>query len=170
MSRKLRRTVFAFAFTLLCLAFANWGPIQAQKDDAAAVEKNKLIIRRYFEEAWNKGELAVLDELLDADYINHSPSFGNPPPGPGGLKPIIAELRSAFPDLHFTIEDMVVTEDAAAVRVTMYGTHKGDLFGIPPTGRKVVVKQLQIERIRDGRIVEHWRQSDDLGMMRQLGQ
>jgi predicted ester cyclase len=64
---------------------------------------------------------------------------------------------------------MVVTENQVAIHSTMSGTHEGDLFGLPATGKKINVNQLQIERIENGKIIEHWRQSDDLGMMRQLG-
>lgn len=133
------------------------------------MHKNEKIIRRYFDEAWNLGKLDVLDEIIDPNYINHSPGLPNPTPGPNGLKPIIAAIRMGFPDLHFQIDDIVISEDKVAVRCTMKGTHLGDLFGMPPTGKKVNVNQMQIEYIKDGKIVEHWRQSDDIGMMKQLG-
>ena len=138
--------------------------------DENLISLNKEIIQRYFEEAWNQGKLEVLDEIIAPNYINHSPGMPNPIPGPEGLKPIIAGLRKAFPDLCFTIENMIITENQVAIHCTMVGTHKGDLFGLPPTGKKVKINQMQIERIKDGQIVEHWRQSDDLGMMRLLGQ
>jgi len=98
----------------------------------------ETLARRYFEEVWNQGKVDVLEELLAPDYVNHTPSFGTPPPGPTGLKPIVLAMRRAFPDLHFTIEDVVVAPDAVAIRTTMTGTHKGDLFGIsdaPPDQR-----------------------------------
>jgi predicted ester cyclase len=127
------------------------------------------LARRYFEEVWNQGKVDVLDELLSPDYVNHTPSFGTPPPGPSGLKPIVLAIRRAFPDLHFTIDDVIVAPDAIVIRTTMTGTHEGDLFGIAPTHRSVKVMQIQIERMRKGRIVEHWRVTDELTMMRQLG-
>jgi predicted ester cyclase len=129
----------------------------------------ETIARRYFDEVWNQGKVDVLDELLVPDYINHTPSTGHPPPGPNGLKPIVQAIRRAFPDLHYTIEDIVVGADTIAIRTTMTGTHEGDLFGIAPTHRRVKVMQIQIERIKNGRIVEHWRVTDDLTLMRQLG-
>jgi steroid delta-isomerase-like uncharacterized protein len=132
-------------------------------------QDGETLARRYFEEVWNQGKVDVLDELLAPDYINHTPSAGRPPKGPDGLKPIVLAIRRAFPDLHFTIEDVIVTPEAVAIRTTMTGTHEGDLFGIPPTHRKVSVMQLQIERIKNGRIVEHWRVTDELSLMRQLG-
>jgi steroid delta-isomerase-like uncharacterized protein len=135
-----------------------------------SIEHNELLIKRYFNEVWNQGKLEVLDEIMSPNYINHSPGTPNPVPGPEGLKPIIAGLRKAFPDLHFTINNLVITEQQVAVHCTMQGTHNGDLFGMPATGKKVTVNQMQIERIKQGKITEHWRQSDDLGMLKQLGQ
>jgi steroid delta-isomerase-like uncharacterized protein len=134
-----------------------------------SVEENRIIIERYYNEAWNAGKLEVLDEIIDPNYVNHNPGIPNIARGPAGLKPIISALRIGFPDLGFEINDMVITEDKVAVRCTMHGTHLGDLFGMPPTGKKVSVNQMQIEYIKDGKIVEHWRQSDDMGMMKQLG-
>jgi steroid delta-isomerase-like uncharacterized protein len=135
----------------------------------SAIETNRRVVERYFEEAWNKGNVDVLDEIIAPHYINHSPGMPNPKPGAEGLKPIVLGLRKAFPDLRFVVQDMIVTEDRVAVRCTMYGTHLGDFFGLPATRRRVEVRQFQIERMENGQIVEHWRQSDDLGMMRQLG-
>jgi steroid delta-isomerase-like uncharacterized protein len=132
-------------------------------------QDGRTIARRYFEEVWNQGKVDVLDELLAPDYVNHTPSTGHPPPGPAGLKPIVLAIRGAFPDLHYTIEDVIVTADTVVIRTTMTGTHEGDLFGVPPTRRKIKVMQIQIERIKNGRIVEHWRVTDELSLMRQLG-
>jgi steroid delta-isomerase-like uncharacterized protein len=130
---------------------------------------NQRLILRYFEEAWNQGLVEVLDELIDANYINHNPGLPDPVPGPEGLKPIIKAIRQGIPDVHFTIHDMVVSGDKVAVRSAMTGTHLGDLFGIPPSGNRLAVAQMQIEHIVNGKIVAHWRQSDDLSLLRQLG-
>lgn len=132
-------------------------------------EINKSILRRYFDEGWNKGRLEVLDEIVAANYVNHDPFVPGLPPGPEGLKPIFAGLRAAFADLHYTIEDMISDGDKVVTRWTMRGTHTGDLMGIPPTGKQVIIGGMQIERIADGKIVEHWRKSDELGLMQQLG-
>lgn len=127
------------------------------------------IVRLYFEEVWNKGRLDVLDEIIAPDYQNHSSSMPDQPPGPAGLKPIVAAMRIAFPDLHYTIHDMVAGDGKVAIRTTLEGTHTGDFFGIPATGKSVKVSQMQIEYIKNGQITEHWRQTDELGLMRQLG-
>jgi steroid delta-isomerase-like uncharacterized protein len=134
-----------------------------------SAEENKAILRRYFEEAWNQGHLAVLDELVAPTYVNHDPAVPGLPPGPAGLKPIIAGFRAAFPDLQITIDDQVAEGDKVATRYTMRGTNVGEFMGRPPTGRQISVGGMQIERVVDGQIVEHWRKSDDLGMMQQLG-
>lgn len=135
----------------------------------STIEQNKRLITRYFDEVWNQGKLEVLNELIAPNYINHSPGAPNPKPGPEGLKPIVEALRKGMPDVHYTIQDMVVTSDKVAVRLEMTGTHTGNFFGLAPTGKQVTVSQFQIERIENGKIVEHWRQTDDLGLMRQLG-
>jgi steroid delta-isomerase-like uncharacterized protein len=134
-----------------------------------SIDTHRNVIRRYFEEVWNNGDLDVLDALIAPDYVNHSPSTANPPLGPVGLKPIVAAMRTAFPDLHYTIDDQVYDGERAAIRCTLSGTHTGDFFGTPPTGKSFRVSQFQIERFRNGQIVEHWRQTDELGLMRQLG-
>ena len=78
-------------------------------------------------------------------------------------------MRAAFPDLYYRIEDELVTAESAVVRLTVTGTHQGDFFGIPPAGRTFRVSQINIERFRDRRIAEHWRVTDELGLLKQLG-
>lgn len=134
------------------------------------LDENINIINRYFEEVWNQGNIDTLDDILSSEYINHNPGFEKPKPGPAGLKPIVLAIRKGFPDLKYIIERMVISEDHVTVHVRMTGTHTGDFFGIPATGKTINVSQMQIERIVDGRIVEHWRVTDDLSLMRQLGQ
>jgi steroid delta-isomerase-like uncharacterized protein len=133
------------------------------------ISHNRRLIRRYFEEVWNAGRLETLDEILAPDYVNHTPSVPNPARGPAGLKPIVTAIRAAFPDLHYSIEDIIATNSAVVARVIMTGTHRADLFGLRPTGKAVRIDQINIEHIVDGRIVEHWRVTDELTLMRQLG-
>ncbi len=119
-------------------------------------------ISRYFDEVWNQGRVDVLDDLLTADYINHSPGVPNPPPGPDGLKPIVRAMRAAIPDLRYTILDLVIDDGKAAVYVQVTGTQHGPLFGVPPTGKAFDIRQMQIEWFRGDKIWQHWRISDDL--------
>ena len=130
---------------------------------------NEALIHKYFEEVWNKGNLKLLDEIIDSDYINHNPAAPDTPPGPDGLRPIIEGIRQGFPDLRYEIKNIVASNNQVAVHTIMYGTHTGNLFGINPTNKKVEVPQMQIEKISNGKIIEHWRVTDELIMQRQLG-
>lgn len=141
----------------------------AEPRSAALADQHKQIISCYFSHVWNEGRLDELDVLLSPEYINHTPSIHDPPPGPAGLKPIVAALRTAFPDLHYEIQEVIVNDSMAVARVTVSGTHTGILFGRAATGKKFTVNQINIEKIVRGRIVEHWRVTDELSMMQQLG-
>jgi steroid delta-isomerase-like uncharacterized protein len=132
-------------------------------------EQSCHIVTRYFEEVWNEGEVDVLDQIMSPDYINHTPSLPDPRPGPADLKPIVLAMRDGIADLHYEILDMVATADKVAIHLRVTGTHTGPLFGIPATGRKIDVHQMQIEWIRNGKIWQHWRITDELRLMRQLG-
>jgi predicted SnoaL-like aldol condensation-catalyzing enzyme len=127
------------------------------------------VIARYFEEVWNQGRVDVLDELLTSDYVNHSPSIPNPRPGPADLKPIVQAMRAGVPDLRYEMLDVIVDGDKVAVFLRVTGTHTGSLFGMAPTGRRFDIRQMQIEWLREGRICQHWRITDELSLLRQLG-
>lgn len=132
-------------------------------------QHNRDVIERYFGQLFNQGRVELVDDLLHPDYVNHSPGSADLPRGREGVRIVVEALRRGLPDLHYAIEDLVVGADAVAARTTLTGTHRGDLFGIPPTGRSVRVAQMTIERFRDGRIVAHHRLTDELSMLRQLG-
>jgi steroid delta-isomerase-like uncharacterized protein len=165
----LRRKALVTAALLVASCSTEVGMRPERGSSSTAAEHNERLGRRYFEEVWNQGRLDVLDELLAPAYIKHTPSTPAPPPGPAGLKPIVQAIRDAFPDLHYRIEDAVATDDAVIMRVVMTGTHRGALFGLAPTGHRIEVNQINFERIRNGRIAEHWRVTDELALMRQLG-
>lgn len=133
------------------------------------VDDARELLIRYFEEVWNQGRLEILDCIMSPDYVNHSPSLPNPRPGPDDLKPIVAAIRDGIAGLHYEILDMVVTPDKAAVHLRVTGTHSGILFGVPPTGRQIDIRQMQFEWFKDGRIWQHWRVTDELTLLRQLG-
>lgn len=132
-----------------------------------SVEENKAIFHRFIEEVWNKGNLAVADELFTPDAV--SPSAPNLPPGSEGVKIIATMFRSAFPDFHMTIEDLIAEEDKVVARFTQGGTHKGEFMGIAPTGKQVEFTEIGILRIVGGKVVESWYETDMLGLMQQLG-
>ncbi len=126
-------------------------------------------MRRHFEGAWEQGNVDLLDELLAPDYVNHTPATPELPAGSEGVKAVVSMFRSAMPDLRVVIEDMIAEGDKVASRYTLEGTHKGNLFGVAPTGQQLSIKSITVERVSDGKIREHWRNTDELGMMRQLG-
>ena len=131
-------------------------------------EVNKTKFHRAFEEMFNKGNLAVADELFALDYLNTDAPPGKNR-GPESMRGIVAMLRTAFPDLHYAVEEMVAQGDIVMGRVTMSGTHQGPFQGMPATGRTFHQEQMHLVRFRDGKAIEHRAVRDDLGMMRQLG-
>ncbi len=132
-----------------------------------STEENKTLIRRWVE-VWNKQKLDVIDRFVTADYVRHDP---NAPEvrGPEGEKQLVGMYLAAFPDLQFTVEDLVAEGDKVATHITVRGTHRGELMGIPPTGKQITVEAMEIYRLEDGRIAEQWVVMDGLGMMQQLG-
>jgi steroid delta-isomerase-like uncharacterized protein len=130
-----------------------------------SVEENKAIFRRIVEEGFNKGNLAIVDELVATNHVNHTDNVH----GPEEYKQFITMYRTAFPDLHMTIEDQIAEGNKVVNRWTSRGTHKGDLMGIPPTGKQTTVMGMYVARIIGGKIVEEWGNFDALGMMQQLG-
>jgi steroid delta-isomerase-like uncharacterized protein len=129
----------------------------------------KTIARRWNEELFNaNGRIETAHEFVAADFLDHS----GPPWQPAGIEGVywIANVfRTAFPDIYSNVEDVIVEGDKAVVRFSAGGTHLGELFGIPATGKAGTLTGIHIFRIADGKIAEHWGNSDDLGMMQQLG-
>ena len=131
-------------------------------------EENKAIIRRIFEEVWNNGDLTGVDELMATDHVFHGPG-GEESKGLEGLEPMVSMFRTAFPDLHVTIEDMFADGDRVATRMTERGTHKGDFMGIAPTGRQFTRTAIIIHRLAGGKEAEVWEGVDSLALCQQLG-
>ena len=131
-------------------------------------EHNKTIARRSFEGFWNKGDLAVLDELYAGDVVAHDAPPGLPP-GLEGTRQFFTMYRAAFPDTHMEIEDQLADGDKVVTRWTATGTHTGDLMGIPPTGKQVKVPGITIDRLKGDKIVEYWSLFDQLGLLQQIG-
>ena len=130
-------------------------------------EQNKMTVRRIFEEIESQGNLAVVDEIFASDFVNHTPLGENH--GPDGAKHFVNMLRSAFPDLHSTVEDQIAEGDKVATRFTSRGTHRGELQGIPASGNTIQITGIVISRFANGKIVEQWGSPDLLGMMQQIG-
>jgi steroid delta-isomerase-like uncharacterized protein len=130
-------------------------------------EHNKAQIRRVIEEAYSRGDLGVVDEVAAKDLVIHAPS--QEIHGREGAKKFVTMLRTAFPDLHFTIEDQIAEGDMVATRWTARGTHHGQFQNIPATGREIRLVGTDIDRIHGGKVVECWAHLDELGLMQQLG-
>jgi steroid delta-isomerase-like uncharacterized protein len=133
-----------------------------------SVEENKAKQRRVWEEVFNKGNLAILPELFSPNYVFSSP-LGMEAKGPDGFKQMVAVMRTAFPDVHVTIDDLFGEGDRVACRATITGTFKGEMMGIPPTGKKVTAPVILITHWKDGKEVAAWESLDTLAFYRQLG-
>jgi steroid delta-isomerase-like uncharacterized protein len=130
--------------------------------------KNKDLARRFVEEVINKHNAAACDQLLAKDYKDHTPPPGVPPTLEG-MKQAFGMFFTAFPDMHFHIEDIIAEGDKVVVRGTGHGTHKGEFMGIPPTGKQFSTPEIHICRYANGKMTEHWGAEDSLGMLIQLG-
>lgn len=131
-------------------------------------EDNKALARRWLEEAWNQGDLSLVDELIAANYVLHDPTR------PGlrgrmGIRESIAMFRAAFPDLHFTIEDQVAESVLVVTRYTVEGTHLGPFRGIAATSKQGTITGIDIYRIAAGQIEEAWSNWDTLRLLQQIG-
>jgi steroid delta-isomerase-like uncharacterized protein len=133
-----------------------------------SVEANKVIVRRTFEEIFNQGNLALVETWVAATFVNHA-APAEMLSGPESLKGHVVLLRTAFPDLHFTVEELIADEERVAARVTFRGTHRGVFRGFPSTNKSFVHSQMHLVRFVKGKVVEHWAVRDDLGLMQQLG-
>lgn len=133
-------------------------------------ETNKTIARRFFEEVFGNGKLNVLDEIIATNHMNSGPgTLPGLPVGPDGSKQLVTVYRNAFPDLRFTVDEQIVEGDKVVTRWTARGTHKGELVGVPATGKSSTVTGIAVDRIADGKITESWGIFDQFGMMQQLG-
>ena len=131
-------------------------------------EENKAIIRRFFEEVWNEKNINVIDEVIAAEQVDHSLPPGLPA-GVEGVKMFVGMYLNAFPDTQMTIEDQIADGDRVVTRWRATGTHKGELMGIPATGKQMSITGIDINVVSGGKSVEHWGEFDQMAMMQQLG-
>ena len=131
--------------------------------------ENKAIARRFYEEIIDHGNQSVVDEFVAPGFVDHNPLTPGIAAGPEGVKQTFAMLRSGLPDINVTIEDQIAEGDTVVSRLTARGTHKGEMMGIPPTGRMVTIGIIDVIRFEGGKVVERWGQADTMGMMQQLG-
>ena len=133
-----------------------------------SAEQHKATIRRYLDEAWNKGNVGIIDELMAPNYARYLPGAAAPL-NREAQKQRILGFRRAFPDLTLTPEDLLAEGDRVAFRMLLRGTHQGEFLRVSPTGKQVVVGALDVARFENGKIVEQWGITDTLGLLQQLG-
>jgi steroid delta-isomerase-like uncharacterized protein len=130
-------------------------------------EDKKAIVRRFVDEVQTAHRLDVMDDLLSSDFVDHM--AGSRPPYIEGAKRLFTTLFTALPDLRATIHEQTVDGDMVWTRKEFQGTHLGPLMGLPPSGKAVSFEAIEILRIADGKIVEHWAVSDMLSLLQQIG-
>jgi steroid delta-isomerase-like uncharacterized protein len=128
----------------------------------------ELVVRQFFETVFNGGDLDAIERFIAPDHENHDPTAPEVPPGPEGVRILAQHYRAAFPDIEYSIEEIFSSEDRVAHRWTFTGTHRGELMGIEPTGRRVEVMGIEINRLKRGKITRSWAISDAGGLKRQL--
>jgi steroid delta-isomerase-like uncharacterized protein len=131
-------------------------------------EANKALMRRELEEVWNKHNPDAVDEIYAPGFVNHSAPPGMPNDREG-FKAFVGINLGAFPDVKVTSDSLVAEGDKVVNRWTAIGTHTGELMGIPATGKRITMTGITIVRVADGKITEFWMESDQMGMMQQLG-
>ena len=127
---------------------------------AMPAEANKALMRRLFEEGFHSGKLVVVDEIFHPNFVDRSTP--EQPPGTEGVKDYISMVRTGFPDISITIEDLVAEEERVVVRTTWRGTHLGEYEGIAPTGKQVTRSMIQIFHVKDGKLLEEWSEGESL--------
>lgn len=139
--------------------------------EQSTLKANKALVRRWFEEVWNKGRAEAIDEMFASDGIAHglSGDAENPLKGPANFKPFHEMFRGAFPDVEVIVEDTIAEADKVAARCSVRGKHAGDHLGVAATNAPVDFSGISIVRIKDGKIVEAWNNFDFLRMNQQIG-
>ena len=130
---------------------------------------NEAVLRRFYDEAFSKGKVSIVDELMDRNFVEHEPLPPGSKPGIEGVKQLIVGLRAGFPDLRVAIDDMVSHGDKVWARATFTGTHKGSFMNVPPTGKRVSFEAIDVVRFSGGKTVEHWGLIDNIGLLTQIG-
>ncbi len=130
--------------------------------------ENKRLARRIFEELGNRGNMAVIPELVGSEFVNHQLD-GHEVRGPEGMRRVVGEFRTAFPDVHVTVDDQIAEADIVVTRWTAAGTHRGPLGEVAPTGKRVKFSGISMMRFDNARLIEEWELADQLGLLRQVG-
>jgi steroid delta-isomerase-like uncharacterized protein len=132
-----------------------------------SIEANKAVVMRVVSDMWNRGDDRAVEELIAPDMVEHG-AFGAGTGGRDDARQTVERFRTAFPDLVLEAEQLIAEDDSVVLHWVGRGTHSGDFMGMPPSGAQVTARGLDIYRIRDGRVVEHWGYPDVAGLMAQL--
>lgn len=132
-------------------------------------EANKSIVQRFIDEVWNAGNVDSIDEFIAEDHVDHDPAQAGSSGGRAGAREFIVTYRTAFPDAHIAIDELIAEGDLVVSRWHATGTHQGDLMGIPGSGKAISITGIGIDRIADGKIAESWGNWDTLGLLGQIG-
>jgi predicted ester cyclase len=147
------------------LAEQSIGP---ESSSQISIADNEKVVRRLIEQGFNRGEIQVLDQLLDPAYVEHQSLAPGVPPTTEAVPAMIRALRTGFPDIHLSIEAIDAVDDRVWLRLRATGTNRGPFMGNPPTGRPMSIDVIDVVRMKRGRIVEHWGVPDHLSLMEQL--
>jgi steroid delta-isomerase-like uncharacterized protein len=131
--------------------------------------ENKAVVRRCFKEIWSKGNIDLIDQLVAPNYAHHDSAGPMPGAGRDGFKQHVTAYRTAFPDLTFTVDDILAEDNKVTARWTARGTHIGTLLGMAPTGKQVTTEGISVLRIANGKLAESWVTWDTWGLMKQIG-
>jgi steroid delta-isomerase-like uncharacterized protein len=138
-----------------------------------STEEGKAIVTRFYDELWNNRNLSVADEIFAADCVTHQLRSGEEaasvPRGPEAIKHHVGEWLAGFPDVRFSVEQMIAEADHVLTHSVMRGTHIGTWLGIAPTGKQVSIRMFVVHRIMNGKIAEDWVLVESLGFLQQLG-
>jgi steroid delta-isomerase-like uncharacterized protein len=133
------------------------------------VADSKQIFNRFWEEVVTGGNLDVIDELVADDIVEHEEGFPGQPPGKEGVKFFVSTLREAFPDIRAKAGVTLADGNLAAGEATLTGTHKGEFMGVPASDKSFEVASVDIIRVEDGKVAEHWGVTDTMSLMQQIG-
>jgi steroid delta-isomerase-like uncharacterized protein len=131
-------------------------------------EQNKATVQQWVEAGWNQGKVEIFDQLYAPGYTLHDPTAPNLQGG-AAFKAFVGQFRSAMPDLHFRVDEMVAEQDKVVWRFTATGTHRGTLMGIPASGKPIHISGMVCSRFEEGKWVEDYTNWDTLGMLQQIG-
>ncbi len=150
-------TLAAYPCSVMCT-------LRLQRGIAVSIEDNKRVVANFVQVCQNQHDLAAADEIFHPDFVNHYDPAGHPiPPTPrpaGGFQWFYGMLLRAFPDATMEINEQLAERDLVATRKTLRGTHLGEIWGLPPTGNRVEFEFIDIFRVKDGKLVEHWTHMD----------